>query len=70
MSDITQVRSDVNTFSTIGEAIDEAAIRADGDDVVIHNLDYDGEHMTDGECECDTLRIGPTTYCSVIRQRK
>lgn len=57
--EIIEVRSDVNNFSSIGEALNEALIRAGGDSVYIHSKDESQEHnLDDGEdCFCHPAKI-------------
>lgn len=50
-SQTKRVRSDVDDFPTIGEAIDEAILRAEGGDVVIHKADCPSVE----ECDCEPV---------------
>jgi hypothetical protein len=57
--DVIEVRSDLNDFSTVGEALDEALLRANGGAIFIHSKDDSQEHnLEDGEaCFCRPTRI-------------
>jgi hypothetical protein len=56
---IIEARSDVDSFPTVGEALDEAVLRADGAAVFIHSKDNSQEHdFENGEaCFCRPARI-------------
>lgn len=56
---VIQARSDVNRFKSIGEALDEALIRADGASVFIHSTDDSQQHnLESGEhCFCNPTRL-------------
>lgn len=53
----TPVRSDVDNFSTLSEAIEEATIRSEGGDVWLHKVEYLGTHSDSETCGCEPVRI-------------
>jgi hypothetical protein len=58
--DVIEVRSDVNNFPTVGEAIDEALLRTDGwGFVFVHSSDDSQPHtLDDGEnCFCNPVKM-------------
>jgi hypothetical protein len=56
---IIEARSDVDSFSTIGQAIDEALLRAEGDMVFVHSTDNSQPHDIDNGdlCFCNPSKI-------------
>jgi hypothetical protein len=59
MGDEIKIRSDINTFPSVGEALDEALIRAEGHNVFIHKPDNSRPHdLNNGEaCWCNPLKV-------------
>lgn len=53
--EVQRVRSDVNQFATVYEAIDEAVLRADGCDVWIHQPTFEGKHAMSSDCPCEPI---------------
>jgi hypothetical protein len=57
--EIIEVRSDVDSFRTVGEALAEALLRADGASVFIHSTDDSQKHNFENgaACFCNPPRI-------------